>query len=169
MKPASTELVVVGKIGTTYGIQGWLKIISFTNPITNIVDYAPWFLENGEQWDLVKVTDIREHGKGIVAKLQGQNTPEQARLLTGKKIAVERTQLPTLDKNEFYWSDLQGLTVIDQHGTTLGTVSYLISTGSNDVLIIKGEKEHAIPYLPGDVVKSVDLEAHVIHVDWELV
>jgi len=170
MSKADAEYVVVGKIGSTYGIQGWLKIFSFTEMVINILDYAPWYLEDGNDWKPIQVKAGREHGKSIVAQLSGYHTPEQARVLTGKKIAVKRSQLPALPKNEYYWTDLQGLMVIDQHGKELGKIEYLIETGSNDVLVIKNQgKEYAIPYLPGKVVTSIDLAKQVMQVNWDLI
>ncbi|MDR3477472.1 MAG: ribosome maturation factor RimM [Gammaproteobacteria bacterium] len=169
MNNPQTEYVVIGKIGAAYGIKGWLKIVSFTESITNILDYAPWYLQEGQTWKPVKVDGGREHGKGIVVHIAGFDTPESARLLTGKVIGIQRSQLPALKKQEYYWSDLEGLTVINQRGETLGKVIYLMATGSNDVLVIKGEKEHAIPYLPGDTITSIDLEKGEMHVDWDLI
>lgn len=168
MKPShKNDYIIIGRIGTAYGVKGWLKVFSFAEIYTNILDFNPWYLEDGEEWKAIHVEEGREHGKGLVAKLAGYETPETARVLTGKNIAILRAQLPKLEKNEYYWSDLQGLTVIDQHGATLGKVIYLIETGSNDVLVVKGEKEYAIPYLPGQVVLSVDLDNQVMKVDWE--
>lgn len=165
MKPDAT--VIIGKIGATYGVQGWLKITSYTEVITDILDYNPWLIGHNNHWQTMEVNDGHQHGKGIVVKLAGINNPEQARLLTGKMIAVKRANLPSLKKNEFYWSDLEGLTVIDQHQQVLGTVSYLIATGGNDVLVVKTDhKEIAIPYLP-DVVVKVDLAGQVIQVNWD--
>lgn len=168
MKKADSAYIIVGKIGSTYGIRGWLKIQAFTELGNSILKYSPWFLARGNnQWDLIELEEGRIQGKGIIAKLVGIDTPEQARLLTGKTIAVPRSQLPVLNKGEYYWSDLEGLTVINKNGETLGKVSYLIATGSNDVLVIKDPKEQAIPYLPGSVILRVDLEKQEIHVDWD--
>lgn len=165
----TADYVVVGQIGSTYGVKGWLKIISYTEFVENIMDFNPWYIEDRNIWEVIKVEDCQGHGKGIIAKLKGYNNPEEARLLSGKKIAILRSQLPTLPEDEYYWRDLKGLTVIDQHGTNLGKVIYLIETGSNDVLVVKGTKEHAIPYLPGDVVTNVDLAKGEIHVNWEVI
>jgi 16S rRNA processing protein RimM len=161
-----TEYVIVGKIGAPYGVKGWLKVTSFTKTIPDILTFNPWYLDDKQGWKRIEIDAGREHGKGIVIKFTGFDTPEQARLLTGKSIAIQRLQLPVLKKHEYYWSDLEGLTVINQHNETLGKVIYLIETGSNDVLIIKGEKDVAIPYLP-DVITRVDLKEKVIHVNWE--
>jgi len=163
----SSDYIVIGKVGSTYGIKGWLKITSFAASLENILAYGSWYLTEGTGWKQIEVEDCREHGKGIVAKLAGFNNPEQARLLTGKLIAVKRSELPALEKHDYYWADLEGLTVINQHNEVLGKVIYLIATGSNDVLVVKGDKEHAIPYLPNDVIVSIDLDKKVMHVKWE--
>lgn len=169
MKNADTTFVVVGKIGSTYGVKGWLKIHAYTEACSNLLEYQPWYLEDTQHtWNEIKVEAGKLYGKGIIAKFADIHSPEEARLLTGKSIAIHRSQLPKLKENEYYWSDLIGLTVIDQHGTTLGKVTYLMETGSNDVLVIKGEKEHAIPFLIGKVITSIDLTKKEIHVDWEL-
>jgi 16S rRNA processing protein RimM len=170
MKNADETYIKVGKIGATYGIKGWLKIHTFTEFGASILEYKPWYIaRDNEEWRAIDIEDGKIHGNGIIAKFASCNNPEEARLLTGNNIAILRSQLPALSKDEFYWSDLEGLTVINKNGEILGKVVYLIETGSNDVLVVKGTKEHAIPYLPGSVVLSVDLEKQEIHVDWELI
>jgi 16S rRNA processing protein RimM len=169
MTNAETDYVVVGKLGSTHGILGWLKLYSFTEPAINILAYTPWYIEDVKEWKLINLEASREHAEGLIVKLTGYNNPEKARLLTNKKVAILRSQLPLLKKGDFYWSDLENLTVINTDGMVLGKVIYLLETGSNDVLVIKGnDKEHAIPYLP-DVIMDVDLANQIIHVHWELI
>lgn len=170
MKKSDMAYITVGKIGSTYGVRGWLKIHSYTEFGASILTYSPWYLSEGsDAWRTIQVEEGRMHGAIVIAKFVGINTPEEARLFTGKLIAITRSQLPSLKKNEYYWSDLQGLTVINKNGEILGKVIYLIETGSNDVLVVKGDKEHAIPYLPGTIVRDIDLEKQEIHVDWEVI
>ncbi len=165
----SSAYVTVGKIGSPYGIKGWLKIQSFTEFGASILDYQPWYLTTvTNERVAVTIEDGRQHGNGIIAKLPGINTPEEARLQTGKLIEVDRSHLQSLPANEFYWSDLEGLTVLDIHGKNLGVVHHVMATGSNDVLVIRGEKEHAIPYMRDSVIKNIDLEKGIITVDWEI-
>lgn len=168
-KVESTKYIHIGKIGSTFGIQGWLKIQSYTELKASILDYHPWYIQNKNgEWEIFEVEEGRVHGDKILFKPAGINTPEAARLLTGKLIAITREQLPALKKNEYYWSDLTGLTVLNKNREILGKVSHLMTTGANDVLVIKGKKEHAIPYRR-EVVLSVDLEKQEIIVDWELI
>lgn len=170
MTNADKTYIPVGKIGTAYGVRGWLKIHSYTEFGASILDYTPWYIEQTPgTWKKITVEDAREHGKGFIVKLPDIETPEEARLWTGKLIAIHHSQLPALKKGEYYWSDLIGLNVFDKDGQLLGKVTYIMETGSNDVLVVKGEKEHAIPFLLDSVIKSVDLEKQEIHVDWELI
>lgn len=169
-KPVNSEYVVIAKIGATYGVQGWLKVFPFTAQLTDILQYQPWYVESTAGWQRMQIKEGREHNKCLVVKVAGYNQPESARTLTGKKIAIQHSQLPALKKDEYYWTDLEGLTVINQHGEELGHILYLLETGANDVLVIKNQgKEHAIPYLPGKVVMQVDLVNRRMHVDWDLI
>jgi 16S rRNA processing protein RimM len=173
-KKAEATYITLGKFGSTYGVHGWLKIHTYTEFDASILDYKPWYISktvtvvnSSTEWEKIEVEAAQTHGKGIIVKLPNINSPEDARLLTGKLIAIHRDQLPKLKKDEYYWSDLEGLTVINKNGEVLGKVIYLMETGSNDVLVVKNDKEHAIPYLPGDVIICVDLAKQEIHVDWD--
>ncbi len=162
-----TNYIAVGKIGTAYGVKGWIKIVSFTESITSILDYHPWYIEDNNTWKPIKVTDAKAYGKGIIAKFASFDAPETVRVLTGKKIAIQRSQLATLKKNEYYWADLEGLTVINQDDKVLGKIIFLLETGSNDVLVVKGDKEHAVPYLLDEVITSIDLTKKIMRVNWD--
>jgi 16S rRNA processing protein RimM len=163
--------IVIGKIGAAYGIRGWLKVQSFTEEAAKILEYNPWYVTaEYARWETIEVEAGRSQGKALVVKFVGIETPEIARNLTGKEIAVQREQLKPLPDNEYYWADLEGLVVINQAGEILGQVEYLMATGSNDVLVIRDAagKEHALPYLLETVVKKVDLNQRILHVDWNL-
>jgi 16S rRNA processing protein RimM len=162
--------ISIGKIGSPYGVHGWLKIQTYTEFGTGILSYSPWYISTGKDtWDPLQIEEAKLHGNKVIAKFAAIHSPEEARLLTGKLIAITRSQLPPLKKNEYYWTDLIGLTVINQHGIVLGNVVNLLETGSNDVLIVNGEQNQAIPYLWGDVITYIDLDKQEIHVHWELI
>jgi 16S rRNA processing protein RimM len=170
MKNADKVYIKVGKIGSTFGIKGWLKIQTYTEFGASILTYSPWHLldNNGNLSETVTIEDSRPHGgTGIIIKLPNIETPEEARLLTGKTIAIARDQLPALEKDEYYWTDLEGLSVYNTQNEFLGKIIYMISTGSNDVLVVIGDKEHAIPYMMGSVIKKIDLAKREMHVDWD--
>jgi len=130
-----------------------------------ILGYQPWLL--GEEKKPVKMIDGRKQGKGLAALLPGFADREQAGKLVGLQIFVYRDQLPPTAADEYYWSDLEGLVVHTTRGELLGRVERLMETGANDVLVIRGEREHLVPFIQGQYVTRVDLEAGLMEVDWD--
>jgi 16S rRNA processing protein RimM len=102
-----------------------------------------------------------------VAKLATVNDRDEARVLVGADIAVDRCQLPALAKDEYYWNDLVGFDVVTQNGASLGRVTGLMETGANDVLVVSGDRERLVPFIRNRVVLEVDAEARRIEVDWD--
>lgn len=161
------EMVVMGRISGLFGVRGWLKIYSDASPREGILDYTPWFIKSEQGWQARELLAGQRQGKGVVAQLEGCDDRDQAAELVGCDIAVLREQLPELAADEFYWTDLQGLKVENLEGVELGQVSHLFETGANDVLVVKGERERLIPYIWGEAVRSVDLQAGLMVVDWD--
>ncbi len=159
--------MILGRVTGLYGVRGWVKVHSHTNPPHNILQYSRWHLQIGDEWQAVNVLDGRRHGKGLIALLEGWQDRDAGRSLLGVQIAVERSQLPALPPEEHYWADLIGLRVVNAAEVELGRVDSLMETGSNDVLVVRNHRERLIPYVPGDVVLEVDLTAGVIRVDWD--
>lgn len=165
---AQSGKVVIGRISGLFGVKGWLKVQSYTDPRENIFDYTPWQLRLGDEWRTFDVEAIQAHGKSIIAKLRQVADRDRAAGLLRSEIAIERAQLPTLAENEYYWRDLQGLTVLNTSGVVLGKVESLLETGANDVLVVRQEdREVLIPYVLGGVVRRIDLDNREMQVDWE--
>ena len=166
------EKVLLGRLASVYGVKGWLKVNSYTQPKENIFNYPEWQLKIEKQWQLRQVVQGRPHGKTLVVKLNNCEDRDQAKQLVGVEIAVYRDQLPETKDDEYYWSDLMGLQVIAKTGTVLGLVKEIIETGSNEVLVVNntdsGKKvEYLIPWLQDDVIIEVSKNDNVIRVDWE--
>jgi 16S rRNA processing protein RimM len=162
---AEDRWVVLGKIGGAFGVQGWVRITSYTDPPDNILDYEHWHLRRAGQWEVVEVEDGRMTAKGVQAKLVGIDSPEAARLQVGIEIAVLRSELPKTAPGEYYWSDLEGLEALTPSGELLGRVDHFRSTPGGDIAVIRGAKEHWIPFVKDRIVK-VDLDAGRIVFDW---
>lgn len=160
------NLVIVGRIGAPYGVKGWVKIQSFTDPIENILEYQPWFIRIKNEWQVLSYEQAKKHGKGVIAKLPNFEIPEAAKKITNAEIAVTREQLPALTGN-YYWNDLHGLTVVNLNNATLGIVDHLFTTPANDVLVVKGTKEFLIPFLLPQFIKEIDLTKKIMVVDWD--
>ena len=171
MSKSDPAWITVGRIGAPYGVKGWVKIQSYTEIPSNILDYDPWYLRpekaTDADWCKARLDEARVHGKGIVAKFAGCDDRDAAALMRGQAIAIRREQLPAAEEGEYYWVDLVGLRVETLAGVELGHVDHLMATGANDVLVVKGERQRLIPFVTGPIVKDVDLDAGVIRVDWE--
>jgi 16S rRNA processing protein RimM len=164
---ADSRKLLVGRISGVFGVQGWVKIYSDTDPRDNIVHYPRWYLQRSGQWQTVEVEDGRLQGQLVVAKLRGVNDRDAALALRDVPIAIDRDELEALEDGEYYWADLIGLRVITLDGVALGRVERLIETGANDVLVVAGERERLIPYIRGQVIDTIDLESGEIRVDWD--
>jgi len=166
---APDKPVVIGRTSSPWGVKGWIKVISFTETVEDILTYPVWTLRGPRKELQLELEAGKRHGKGVIAKFKGFDTPEHVRELAGLEVVIHRSALPETGKNEYYWTDLEGLTVIDQHGKPLGTVQYLIETGANDCMVIQASEggQIAIPWLLGSVVTRVSLETGEIFVDWD--
>ncbi len=164
---AHDRFVMLGRIGGVFGVQGWVKVWSFTQPPENILDYQPWWVNFHGEWRRIAVESGRSHGKGIVARLEGYGDPDTARVLVGADIGVLREQLPPPAPGEYYWTDLVGLEVINRDGVSLGKVDHLFATGANDVMVVEGERERLIPFIKDQVVLDIDIERGILKVDWD--
>jgi 16S rRNA processing protein RimM len=164
---SAREDINVGRISGLFGVKGWLKVFSFTDPRENILSYSPWLLKKGSEIRQLDVIDGALHGKAIIAQLDGIIDRDQAAGLIGWDIFITHNQLPETTEDEYYWSDLTGLKVETVEGVQLGVVDRLLETGANDVLIVQGERERAIPFLQGEIIINIDLDAGTMIVDWD--
>lgn len=166
--------IVLGKLGSSYGVKGWMKITAYTDSVEGIFDYSPWLLCEQGQWREVKVTQWRYQGKAIVAHLDGVDDMDKAQSLTNCEIAIYPEQMSKLPENEFYWRDLIGCEVINTNGYNMGKVEQIVETGSNDVLLVKanvkdafGKGERMIPFVTEQFITNVDISAKQILVEWD--
>ena len=171
---APTTPLILGKMGSAYGIRGWLKVFSSTEDAESIFDYQPWFIQRAGQWQVVELESWKRHNQDMIIKVKGIDDRDAASLLTNCEIVVDSEQLPELDNGEYYWKDLMGCQVVTTEGYEMGKVIDLMETGSNDVLVVKanlkdafGVQERLIPFLDEQVIKNVDLANCIITVDWD--
>ena len=162
------RFVTLGRVSGAHGVQGWVRVQSDTDPRENIVGYSPWHLLRAGRREIWEVNAGQRQGKAVIAKLAGCNDRTTAETLVGAEITIPRAQLPsTQEPGEHYWADLIGLRVVTTDGVDLGRVDRLFETGANDVLVVQGERERLVPYIWGQVVREVDLDAGQMRVDWD--
>ena len=170
--PGEGEMLTLGKISGVFGVKGWVKIFSYTLPKQQIIKYSPLYLRRknatgSESWHAINIVKGQKQGKAVVAQLEGVVDRDQAFSMIGTELGIKKDQLPRLSKDSFYWTDLEGMSVITVDNMKLGIVDWVFNTGSNDVLVVKGDKEHMIPWIKGDVIKSIDSDESRIIVDWD--
>ncbi|OAI14254.1 MULTISPECIES: ribosome maturation factor RimM [Methylomonas] len=165
---SAEEYLSVGQISGVFGIKGWVKVFSYTDPRENILAYSPWCLRKNDQIREFKVLAGRRQGAAVVAELEDLDDRDAAMALMGSEILIRRQQLPEPADGEYYWTDLIGLRVVNQAAMELGVVDHLLETGANDVVVVSdGQQERLIPFLMGQTILKVDTEKGCILVDWD--
>lgn len=172
MNEADANILVIGRIRGVFGVKGWVKIHSYTEPVENLLQYGQCQLKRRQGWEAITIDAGKLHGKGLVAHIKGIDDREQAVALQDCDIAIPPSELPELGQEEFYWRQLQGLSVFSGD-ELLGRVDHLLDTGANDVLVVKpcegslDKRERLIPWVRETVIRQVDIAAGRMEVDWD--
>jgi len=162
---AGSDRICVGAIGGAFGVKGEVRLKSFCADPAAIADYAPLYSEDGKQeFDLV-LTGILNNG--LSARMSGITTRDQAEAARGIRLFADRARLPSLPDDEFYHTDLIGLTVLDTGGNELGKVKAVLNHGASDLLEVMGPgmKSPLLLTFSLAVVPTVDLAGGRIIVD----
>jgi 16S rRNA processing protein RimM len=162
-----SQFIGIGRIAGPFGVRGWVKIHSYTEPRDNVLRYRPWRLRIADQVTVRKLIEGHAQGQGVVAHLEGCDDREGAEALQGAEIEVDRGALGQPGSQQFFWADLQGMQVRTVSGEELGRVDYLFETGANDVMVVVGARRRLIPFVYGNVVAKVDGPGRLITVDWD--
>jgi 16S rRNA processing protein RimM len=178
-----SNMVVMGRIVAPYGVFGWLKIVPDTEAFDGLFDYDTWWLGKGDDWREMVVEKAKTHNDVLVVKLKGIDDRDAALACKGKQIAVPREQLPEVEEDEYYWSDLIGVRVKNKQGVDFGLIVDVFETGANDVIAVRADavkqeasadkavtkekpQERLVPFIDA-VVLEVDIAAKTMLVDWD--
>jgi 16S rRNA processing protein RimM len=158
------DKICVGAIAGAFGVQGEVRIKSFTAIPHEIADYSPLTSEDGRSFEFELTREVKN---GFAAIVTGVTTKEEADALKGVQLYIERERLPNLPDDEYYHSDLMGLEVFDTGGALLGTVKAVMNHGASDLLELFVPGKSATVLLPFTlaVVPTVDLTAKRIVAD----
>jgi 16S rRNA processing protein RimM len=156
-------MVELGRVVGAFGIKGWVRLRSYTDPPEGILRYRQWHI-GGREW---KVVEGRGQPEGVVAALEGLQDRDAAAALRGAVVEVPRSALPKPKRGEFYWTDVLGSEVVSTTGAKLGTLASVTSNGAQDVMVVAGEVERLIPFVVGPIVQNVDPVAKKITVEWD--
>ena len=159
--------VSLGRIVGLFGVKGWVKVFSYTDPREAILEYKSWQLSQGSKTTPVQLSEGKRHGKSVIARLKGVDDRDAAAAYLEAEISVSRSELPEAEDGSFYWTDLEGLSVVRRDGESIGQVERILETGANDVLVVRGDIERLIPFVLNEFIVDVDLDKGVITVDGE--
>jgi 16S rRNA processing protein RimM len=165
-----SEMVVMGRIVAPYGVLGWLKVLPDTETLDSLFDYPTWWIGKDGNWLPREVEAAKIHNDVLLVKIKGINDRDAAFACKGQQVAVPREELPEPDEDEYYWSDLIGLSVKNQQGVDLGLITNVFETGANDVIVVQSSKEQGnierlLPFVE-QVVIDVDIQGKTMLVDW---
>lgn len=157
--------VIVGSIGGSFGVKGEVRLKSFCADPAAIADYTPLFTEDGRKFDQIVLTGQLKNG--FSAQISGILTKEDGDALRNTPVYADRSAMPPVDDDEYYYTDLIGLTVTDTGGTLLGTVKTVVDHGAGDLLEITPPSTPETVFLPFTqaAVPTVDLKSGKIIAD----
>lgn len=170
---APGDLVQVGYISGAFGITGSVRVTPFSTDADALLAVKTWWLDK-PSLQSVTVRTAKMHGGEVVAQIVGMLGRDAAEALKGAAVSIPRSAFPSLPENEYYWSDLIGLDVVNLQGEALGRVADMMHNGAQSILRVLpvpvGEDkapERLIPFVD-HFVKTVDLAGKTITVDWGL-
>ena len=159
-----SKKIPIAKIQAHQGLDGWLKIYSYSETKDKFANYKYFFVLEDENYTRLEIEKIKVE-KSIKVKFKNFNSREELNEHIGGELYIDQDQLGVLEENQFYCRDLIGLNVYIDDNKKIGVLSDIIETGSNDVLVIKGDKEFLVPYIYGESVKKVNLEENKIFIN----
>jgi 16S rRNA processing protein RimM len=154
----SEELIPVGKIIGPHGIKGQMKLHSYSGNAESLSAASSVTLKSpsGTLHEFIINCFKANSGKFIIG-LQDVDDINLVQPFVGNEVCLKRRQLPGLEADEYYWSDLIGLQVFTDEGILLGTIADIFETGSSDIYVVQGGgREYLIPAI-ADVIKAVDM------------
>jgi 16S rRNA processing protein RimM len=163
----SSALIQLGFVGAPFGVRGWIKLRSHTDPPERLLEHRSLQIGREGAWRTFRIEASGRSGGALTAKLAGIEDRDQAAALRGFAVCVPRAELPQRDDKDFYRADLIGCEVVNLAGMTLGLVQHFVETPVQALMVVRGEQEYWVPAVPQHL-RRVDLKARRVVVDWEV-
>ncbi|WP_298440299.1 ribosome maturation factor RimM [Geobacter sp.] len=159
------DVLLLGKVVSTHGLRGQLKVVSYSGEHETVLSLKTVLLKGADgQVEELEVAAASPHQNKVLLTLKQFSDINEVLNLVGRELYARRDQFPPLPEGEYYWCDLIGLSVVCDDGTFLGRVAEIISTGSNDVYVVRGTgREYLIPAVE-EIVVAIDLAAGTLTV-----
>ena len=166
MSDESSALIQLGFVGAPFGVRGWVKLRSHTDPPERLLEHGKLQIGREGAWRSYRIEQRGRSGGALTAKLAGVEDRDQAAALTGAQICVPRVELPQRDDKDFYRADLIGCEVVNLDGVSLGVVQHFVETPAQPLMVVRGQREYWVPAVPRHL-RRVDLQARRVVVDWD--
>jgi len=165
MSDDPSALIQLGFVGAPFGVRGWIKLRSHTDPPERLLEHRSLLLGQGSVWQNYRIEASGRSGGALTVKLAGVENRDQAQALRGAQVCVPRSELPQRESRDFYRADLIGCEVVNLDGTSLGNVQHFIESPAQVLMVVRGTREFWIPAVPQHL-RRVDLQARRVVVDW---
>ncbi len=162
----SSALIELGIVGAPFGVRGWLKLRSYTEPPDRLLEHRSLQLRLGGAWRAYQVEASGRSGGQLTVKLMGVEDRNEAQALRGAPIGVLRSELPARAAKDYYRADLIGCEVVNLEGVRLGVVQHFVEIPAHALMVVRGEQEYWVPAVPQHL-RRVDLQARRVVVDWD--
>ena len=162
----SGALIELGVVSAPFGVRGWVKLRSYTEPPERLLEHRSLRLRLGGAWRPYRIESSGRSGGQLTVKLAGVEDRDGAEALKGAMIGVPRSELPPREDKDFYRADLIGCEVLNLQGERLGVVRHFVEIPAHALMVVRGEKEYWVPAVPRHL-RRVDLQARRIIVDWD--
>jgi len=158
------DLGMIGEVVKPHGIRGEIKVYLYSEQPENFKQYKKIVLQErtGSGTETYNVVKSREQGKLAILRLEGVGTREAAEALQGSKIWLNKADFPTLDSDEYYWHQLNGLMVMTETGQELGRVTNFFSTTAHDIMVVTGAGHEFMIPLNGNIIRDIDVQGEII-------
>ena len=166
MSDDSSALIQLGFVGAPFGVRGWVKLRSHTDPPERLLEHRSLQIGREGAWRTYRIEQSGRSGGALTVKLTGVEDRDQAIALRGAQVCVPRDDLPQRDDKDFYRADLIGCEVVNLAGDALGVVQHFVETPGQALMVVRGEREYWVPAVPQHL-RRVDLRARLVVVDWD--
>ena len=166
MSGEASALIQLGIVGAPFGVRGWVKLRSHTDPPERLLEHRKWQIGREGAWRTYRIEASGRSGGALTVKLAGIEDRDQATALRGAQICVPRAELPRSGAKDFYRADLIGCEVVNLAGIRLGVVQHFVETPAQVLMVVRGEREYWVPAVPPHL-RRADLQARRVVVDWD--
>lgn len=155
----------VGVISSTHGIRGEVKVFPTTDDVNRFNDLKKVFIDTGKELIPLEVAGVKFFKQMVILKFKEIDDINDIEKYRGKDLLIDRADAVKLEENEYFIYDLIDSEVVTDDGKQLGILTEIMTTGANDVYVVKTPegKEILLPSIK-ECILDVNLDSKKITV-----